>query len=143
MPCGYTIDLARSLVLSRAWGVLSDAELFAHARALKLDTRFSPTSQQLVDFGGVTSLYVTVDGVRTMVGLNPWGRGSRRAAVAPSDLAFGLARMYEALTQLEHGEFQVFRTMNEAMEWLGLTGVQSELLSALAQVDAVVSEGVP
>ncbi len=77
---------------------------------------------------------MTVDGVRTMVDLNPWGRGSRRAAVAPSDLAFGLARMYEALTQLEHGEFQVFRTMNEAMEWLGLTSVQSELLDALARV---------
>ena len=114
--------------------MLSDAELFAHARALKQDPRFSPTSRQLLDFSDVTSLFVTADGVRTMVGLNPWGRGSRRAAIAPSDLAFGLARMYEALTQLEHGEFQVFRTMNEGMGWLGLTAVQSELLSVLAQV---------
>lgn len=123
--------------------MLSDAELFAHARVLKQDSCFSPTSRQLMDFTDVTSLYVTVDGVRTMVGLNPWGRGCRRAAVAPGDLAFGLARMYEALTHLEYGEFQVFRTMNEAIAWLGLTGVQSELLSVLAQVDPVDSEGVP
>jgi len=115
--------------------VLSDAELFTHARALKRDPRFSPSFHQLVDFSDVTSLYVTVDGVHTMVGLNPFGRGSRRAAIAPTDLAFGLARMYEALTQLEHGEFQVFRTMSQAVEWLGLTAVQSELRSALAQVD--------
>ena len=119
--------------------MLSDAELFAHARALKQDTRFLPASQQLVDFSDVTAVYVTVDGVRTMVALNPWGRGSRRAAIAPSDLAFGLARMYEALTQLEHGEFQVFRTMNEGMGWLGLTAVQSELLSVLAQVGSLGS----
>jgi hypothetical protein len=116
--------------------VLSDTELFAHARALKQDPGFSPSFRQLVDFSDVTSLHVTVDGVRTMVGLNPWGRGSRRAAIAPSDLAFGLARMYEALTQLEHGEFQVFRTMSQAVEWLGLTAVQSELLSVLAKVEA-------
>jgi hypothetical protein len=92
-----------------------------------------------VDFSDVTAVYVTVDGVRTMVALNPWGRGSRRAAIAPSDLAFGLARMYEALAQLEHGEFQVFRTMNEGMGWLGLTAVQSELLSVLSQVGSLGS----
>ena len=116
--------------------MLSDTELFAHARALKQDPGFSPSFRQLVDFSDVTSLHVTVDGVRTMVGLNPWGRGSRRAAIAPSDLAFGLARMCEALTQLEHGEFQVFRTMSQAVEWLGLTAVQSELLGVLAKVEA-------
>lgn len=31
MPCGCTIDLARSLVLSRGWAVLTDRELLAIA----------------------------------------------------------------------------------------------------------------
>lgn len=34
MPCGCTIDLARSLVLSRGWAVLTDRELLAIAFGL-------------------------------------------------------------------------------------------------------------
>ena len=94
-----------------------------------------------MDFTAVTSLHVTADGVRTMVTLNPFGRGARRVAIAPSDLAYGLARMYEALTLQEQGDFQVFRTMAEGIEWLGLTSVQSELLSVLATVGPVSDGG--
>jgi hypothetical protein len=40
------------------------------------------------------------------------------AVVAPSDLAFGVARMYEAMTRVPKWEIQVFRTMTHARAWL-------------------------
>ncbi|HEY9051286.1 MAG TPA: hypothetical protein VIQ03_07065 [Gammaproteobacteria bacterium] len=44
----------------------------------------------------------------------------KTALVASEDLAFGLSRMYETLTNLEHLPFEthVFRTTTDAMNWL-------------------------
>jgi len=49
---------------------------------------------------------------------------SKFAIVAPKDEAFGLGRMYETYRRLESGstkEVGVFRTMDEAVEFLGLS----------------------
>jgi hypothetical protein len=42
----------------------------------------------------------------------------RRAVFTSSQFAFGMARMYEALWS-EAENFAVFRTMEEACQWLG------------------------
>jgi len=44
----------------------------------------------------------------------------KTALIASNDLAFGLSRMYESLTNLEHMPFEtrVFRTSTDAMNWL-------------------------
>ena len=46
--------------------------------------------------------------------------GGKTAIVAPSDLAFGLARMYEFTSDPAEVPFviRVFRTKDEAMKWL-------------------------
>ncbi len=51
-------------------------------------------------------------------------RGGKTALVVPSDLGFGLARMYESMAELknhpvEHG---VFRSRAEALAWLENAG---------------------
>lgn len=42
------------------------------------------------------------------------------AVVAPRDLTFGLARMYEVFTDPVPWNFVVFRAMDAALAWLGL-----------------------
>ena len=37
MPASYLIDLPRGVVFSRGWGLLTDEEILAHARALRAD----------------------------------------------------------------------------------------------------------
>ena len=56
MPCGYTIDLARSLVLSRGWDLVTDRELLAHVRALTADPRFARDFRQLADLRDVADV---------------------------------------------------------------------------------------
>ncbi|HEV8702195.1 MAG TPA: hypothetical protein VGV60_13060 [Candidatus Polarisedimenticolia bacterium] len=43
MSGAYTIDAARSLALSRGWGVLTGAELIRHARLLAADRALPDT----------------------------------------------------------------------------------------------------
>lgn len=97
MPGGYLIDQTRLIVLSRAWGVLKDSELVAHARALAADPRFAPYLNQLSDFRDVTDFQVTAATIRELVALSPFGAGSRRAFVMGADVGLGLARMFEIM----------------------------------------------
>ncbi|MEN8245590.1 MAG: hypothetical protein ABFS43_11890, partial [Thermodesulfobacteriota bacterium] len=45
-------------------------------------------------------------------------RDGKTAIVAPRDIDFGLARVLAAWTTGSHSDLMVFRTLNEATEWL-------------------------
>jgi len=45
-------------------------------------------------------------------------KGGKTAVVAPQDIEFGLARTFEAYTAGEQRDLMVFRTHEEAIEWI-------------------------
>jgi len=120
MSASYLIDQPRSIVFSRAWGILTDDELRWHAETLQADARFDPGFRQAADFRDVVEMRVTPEGVRSLAHVNPFRRDSRRAIIVPTDLTFGFVRMFEALTQSDPEQFRVFRLMGPAFEWVGL-----------------------
>jgi hypothetical protein len=120
MPGSYLIDVAHGLVFSRGWGVVTDDELLWHAKTLRADPRFHPGFRQVVSFLDLTEARVSADGVRGVAHINPFRTDSRRAFVVPSDLAFGLARMFEAHTNSDQEQFRIFRLLGPAFEWVGL-----------------------
>ena len=128
MPCAYTIDLARSLVLSRGWGEVTDRELLAHVRALTADPRFARNFHQLADLRDVTGVQVTAATIKEMARLNPFGAGARRALVVTSDVVFGMARMYQILRDESPDEFEIFRKLDDALLWLEIIDAKEELL---------------
>ena len=138
MPCSYLIDLERSLVFSRGWGVFTDDELLWHGKTLRADPRFDPGFRQIVSFLDVTEVRVTAEGVRTLAQINPFHKDSRRAIVVPSDLIFGLTRMFEAHTNSDQEQFRIFRALGPAFEWVGL---DSAVTWPAREPDAAV--GVP
>ena len=59
-----------------------------------------------------------------------WG-DTKWAILAPSDLIYGLSRMYSALTSDYEVQTHVFRTVDQANDWLGVgMPVKDILLSA-------------
>jgi hypothetical protein len=126
MSGAYTIDLERSLVRSRGWGVLTNRELLAHARALTRDPHFAPNFRQLADLRAVTDVQITAATIKEMVRLNPFWTGARRALVITNDVLFGMARMYQILKDESPDELQIFRNMDDAIQWLGLADTKAE-----------------
>ena len=120
MPASYLIDQKRGVVFSRGWGVLTDEETFAHAKALRADTRLTPRLRQVADFRDVTTLGVTSEGVRRAAKNNPFGPDARRSFVAPLDETVGMLRMFGIYLNADDSQFRVFRTLDSAMEWVGL-----------------------
>src|SRR6187402_1583249 len=123
MPEGHEIDVARRLVVSRAWGVFSTAELLAHYQAVGTDPCFDPTFAQLVDLRGVTAFDVDSGTLRSKALTSIFQPGVRRAIVAPSDLGLGLARMFGVYAESASQTIAVFRAIDEAEGWLGLDAV--------------------
>jgi hypothetical protein len=118
----YRIDSDRRVVLTKAWGVLTDQDILNHKARLLSDPAIEPGTVQLSDVRGVERLEVTPAGIRAMVRHDTAnaGRlpGHRLALVANADLVFGMARMYQQTGSHDDGGVGVFRTMEEAETWL-------------------------
>lgn len=74
-------------------------------------------TRSVVDHLDSSEVYSLAQTPRTCLGAR---EGGKTAIVAPSDLTFGLARMFEFTTGKEGLSFDTstFRTTDEAMQWL-------------------------
>jgi hypothetical protein len=89
-------------------------------RRLAADPDFDPAYRQLVDLRGISKVDVTGAGLRSLGRANPWNEPTRRAIVCGLDVVFGMARMYQLLTDEDPHEVRVFREISEALDWLAL-----------------------
>ncbi len=127
MPIDYRIDHARRLVLVHGHGTVTDEEVFAYQREVwsRADVE---GFDELVDMTGVEHIALpSVDRVqdlaRLSAGMDTRSRASRLAVVAPTDVAFGLGRMYQTHRELDPRSTKqvgVFRTRAEALAFLGI-----------------------
>jgi hypothetical protein len=123
MPLRYRVDRARNLVETGGTGVITDADVLALKHALLADPAVTPSMVELTDLRAVESREVTVAGIRQMVGVDEGATRSnpRLAIVASSQAVYGMARMYQQLTERSPREVGVFDDLTKALAWLGLT----------------------
>ena len=119
MPAFYKIDKEHRLVLTTGSETLSWADIEAHQQSLQKDPDFDPEYSQIADFSHVTSFDLSGEDIRALARRSVFSSHAHRAVIAPSDLGFGLARMFEMLREND-GEMgiRVFRTLEEALEWV-------------------------
>jgi hypothetical protein len=131
MPIAYRIDQDRRLVLTRAWGVLTDADILDHKEHLAKDPHFQAPMVELSDLRSVERLDVTTEGVKAMVAHDAGNvdrvAGHRLALVVGSDEVFGMARMYGLRRGADGDGVGVFRDMAEAEAWLSVGQPKGEI----------------
>jgi len=131
MPAFYKIDAERRLVVSSASGVFSLADARSHQDRLSQDPDFDPSYSQIADFTYCAEFDLSAEDIRTLAQKPVFSSRSRRALIAPNDLAYGLGRMFAILRENE-GEtgIRVFRKLEEALDW-----VFSERTAPIAPAD--------
>jgi hypothetical protein len=119
MPAEYRIDRDNKIVLSRAWGKVAIEDFHAHGTRLRADPDFSPDFRQLWDFTEVSESVSDFDAMARLAQTNVFSPTSRRAMLAPSDVVFGVGRMFQMLRESK-GEtgIRVFRDRESALRWL-------------------------
>jgi len=123
MPARYTIDRDRRLVLSIATGTLTNDDLRRHMGDLTVDPDFDPGFRQIFDFRAVEELEATGSVLRDIRAASPWKEPTRRAFVCTLDVVFGMARMFQMLSDGGPDEIRVFRRMPDALEWLEIEAI--------------------
>lgn len=122
MSESYLIDTVRCLVVSRAWGTMTDEDWVDHYRRLRGDPAFDAGFRQLADMREVTRVAVSAATVAEVARRRVFAADARRAFVVGGDAAFGVARMYATYAGLHAGgEVRVYRDMRDAERWLSGT----------------------
>jgi hypothetical protein len=120
MGMSYKIDQERRLVITRGWGELTTHELADVMSQILLDPRFDPSYRSLGDLRDVTSIAVDTLATAQTATSPLFADGTRRAIVATSDVAYGMARMFAAYSERTGHQVCVFRDMASAEAWLEL-----------------------
>lgn len=138
MPITYHLKPDERLVILVHTGIVTDDEFMSFYKALFEGTQFDESFNLLVDLRQAES------SVRSAATLDEFANFIRRqygstterpkvAVVAPEDISFGLARMYEVFSGDVSWEFEVFRTADTALAWLGLPESMMNDLDCLAE----------
>jgi hypothetical protein len=119
MAADYKIDKERRLVISTGSGVFTKGDVLAHREKLFNDPDYDPSFSQLIDFTPVTQFWIEPEELQSLAQTMVFSANSRRAIVAPNDLIFGSARMYEILRE-SAGEsgIRVFRNRDKGLDWV-------------------------
>jgi hypothetical protein len=120
MPATYAIDSKQQLVTSRLWGAVTEDEVHDHNRRLRSDPAFVPSYRQLVDMTGITEIKVGTNLINQTSLDQFFAPGTRRAFIASSDAAFGMARMFALRAEGLGQVIEVFRDPDKGKDWLGL-----------------------
>jgi hypothetical protein len=131
VPIVVEVDQRRRVRYASASGVLTDADVLEGYAGVLADPTYDATLDMVFDCTAVECLAVapaTIKRIAELVALAdraiPPGVHPRAAIVAPADVAFGMARMYQARRESQDAARQYFvcRTMEEARCWLGVAG---------------------
>ncbi len=122
MPTEISIDPQARRIETRLSGCVTEKTLHEYYRALYQHEHFDPSFSEIFDLTSVTEIKLAADELRSFsftTAVNTCkGEPVRVAIVAPTELAFGLARMYELLQSESKNAIGVVRTRVEAEAWL-------------------------
>jgi hypothetical protein len=119
MQIERTIDSEARVVVLKVIGDLGDQQLIDLASELEKAPEVPSDFSLLIDLREANGRAVTSAGVQALA-RRPLvlSQASRRAVVVPSDLGFGMARMYEMLSERRGGAARVFRDYAQAQRWV-------------------------
>jgi len=121
MPVDHKIDTSKKMVFSIAYGNLTDQDVYTNLERLRNDPDFDPSFSQLVDCTNVTNIDdLSTEALYTLAEKNPFGLGSQRAFVAPTNPEYNTLRIYELLTTVHPDVVVVFKNMESAYGFLNL-----------------------
>jgi len=121
MPITVDTNLGRNLTIFKATGMLEFEEVILVLRDFYSD---EPTANVLVDLSKLPTVQVSAKEIQALAVFQPRFEGKRvpgkTAILAPSELMFGLAKMFEAQSGIQNAphSVRVFKSIASAISWI-------------------------
>lgn len=122
-PITFVYEHAARRRIATFCGAVGDRDLYDAYASLLRESTYDASVDDLIDLRRVTHMAVTSAGLHRLIALYD-GRASggfatRAAIVAPTDVLFGVARMFQTLRgDANPDEVEVFRNLEGALLWL-------------------------
>jgi len=120
MPFATSSYLDRRLMITRAWGHITMADVRTYQQELGQRPEFDPTWAHVVDARDAVQFDMPSDEIRQLAATSVLAPSARRAMVATDRAIFGLFRMYATLfeLQVDGSAVGLFTTLDDAIEWV-------------------------
>ena len=128
MPAHHHIDNKAQLIITTWEGEARDIEFIEAIKKYQNDIQNYPNYinyNELVDFSNVTGIKLTTKGIKKIGQIASMtdhiSTNRKLAFIVSSNLAFGLARMYEIYRSFSAKalkEIRIFKTKKDAFEWI-------------------------
>jgi hypothetical protein len=118
VPISFHIDTAQRLVRTRVWGRIGDEHVRGLYRHLVADPRFRPDFRQLTTVDDNVQFTLSHRTIAEVAAMPVFRAGTRRAVVASTEVAFGLARMFSLIAERVGQVVRVFREEASAERWI-------------------------
>jgi hypothetical protein len=118
MSADYTIDPTRRLLVVHLYGRVTRADAVFIRTQVTSDPAFDQGFSDLIDLTGATSIELTTEDLQHFGGEPLTARGVRYAMVAPTPLAYGIARMFRAYREPHGVLVEIFHDRASAERWL-------------------------
>ncbi len=123
----YEVQVHRRIVTFR--GPIVDRDLLDAYESLLGDPKYDASMDDFIDLRDVTHMGVTSAGLHRLIAMfderDSPGYPTRSAIVAPSDVLYGVSRMFQTMRGEDHpDELEVFRSLEEARAWLARCDLQ-------------------
>jgi len=129
MPANHHIDNDNQLILTTWEGEASDTEFIEAIKKYQDNIQNDPdyiNYNEIVDCRKITKLKLTTQGIKTIGTIasstDTDKINKKLALIVSSNLAFGLARMYEtyrSFSKNANKEIRVFKNESDALNWVG------------------------
>ena len=125
MSIQYRIIREQKLAYIKCWGMVTTEEILLEGTKLFSDEDWENGFNLLLDYREVTETDLCSQGIMKIVIQDKQNEflfdKSKCAVIADKDILYGLSRMWELLSIENKGEKMVFRDVNDALSWLGLS----------------------
>ena len=120
MPFATSFYRDRRLMITRAWGHITLADMRAYQQELVQRPEFDPTWAHVFDARDAVQFDMSSEEIRHLAATSVLAPSARRAMVTTDLATFGFFRMYGTLfeLQVDGSAVGVFRTLDDAIEWV-------------------------
>ena len=120
MPVEVAVDRNNKLVITTYSGEVTDADVARQISEVQRHAPYDADYRAITDFTGVTQFNISTDKIRSVADTESPLANAKRVMVAPTDVAYGTSRMFQALATETRPNIVVVRTLKEAYATLGI-----------------------
>jgi hypothetical protein len=122
MAIEYKIIEDKNLILAKGLGTVKGNDVLIHLVELAADENYISPMKKLVDYRNIDNIMISSEEAIAIAKkkkeLSARFKNERCAFISPGDLTYGTSRVHQALIQGIDLNTEVFRNVQEAIDWL-------------------------